>query len=156
MLHHCTYYIKVCTLKNYLAEQVIYFLEFSKRRREKRKKRAHITYMKNIWGNKTSHFEYEVYKMEIPNVFSYFSAFCNCPYAAELKIEWFIDNMVKCYVSSYCMWTLVNCSADMNSKPSSFQFIVWKHMFQYQSGKTSLDKSCCSESTLLFMILNIS
>lgn len=43
--------------------------------------------MKNSWENKAIYFQYEVYKMEIPNVFSYLFAFCNCPYAAELKIE---------------------------------------------------------------------
>ena len=81
------------------------------------------------------------------------SAFCNCPYAAELKIEWFIDNMVKCCVSSCCMWTLVNCCADINSKLSPFQFVVWKHMFQNRSGISSLDKSCCSVSSLWLVIL---
>ena len=70
----CTNNTKVFrTLKNYLAEQVNNFLlETAKKRKgEKENERALIIQTKNSWENKAIYFQYEVYKMEIPNVFSY-------------------------------------------------------------------------------------
>lgn len=136
-------------MKNYLAEQVHLYLTLLQRRKETIKWKKLYYLDKKIAGRTKPFISNTRYKMEIPNVFSYLSAFCNCPYATELKTEWFIDNMVKCYVSSCCMWTLVNCSADMNSKSSPFQFIVRKHMFSTRVAKLP----GCSQSALLLAIL---
>lgn len=73
-LHMCTNNTKFFhTLKNYLAEQVNNdLLEIAKKRKgEKANERTLIIQTKNSWENKAIYFKYEVYKMEIPNVFSY-------------------------------------------------------------------------------------
>ena len=152
----CTNNTKVfCTLKNYLAEQVNnYLLEIAKKKeKEKKKMKEPLSFRRKTVG-RTKPFISNMRCRKWKNQMCFLtSAFCNCPYAAELKIEWFIDNMVKCCVSSCCTWTLVNCCADINSKLSPFQFVVWKHMFQNRSGISSLDKSCCSVSSLWLVIL---
>lgn len=123
-------------------------LDFLKRKRGSTEKKEPLSFMWKSSHN-TTHFQSEACEMQTPKAFSYkLAAFYSCPSAVELRAGWFIDNMVKCCVSSCYMWRLVNCSADKNPKLLPFQYIVWKHMFQYRCGNVFLHAS----NTTLFLV----